>query len=60
MHLPNGFPGRLPVSPPASQAAVSFPGRMPAGLDTSAAVAPPARVGPRLFTRPTRAAEQLL
>ena len=56
MHLPNGFPGRLPVSPPASQAAVSFPGRMPAGLDTSAAVAPPARAGPRLFTRPTQAA----
>ena len=56
MHLPNGFPGRLPVSPPASQAAVSFPGRMPAGFDTSAAVAPPARVGPRLFTRPTQAA----
>ena len=50
VHLPNGFPGRLPVSSPA-QIAASFPGRMPADFDTSATVAPPPRVGSHLFTR---------
>ena len=64
VHLPNGFPGRLPVTSPA-QIGASFPGRMPAGVDfdTSAAMAlcgsilPPPRVGSQaLFTHSTQAA----